>query len=154
MFAEGIPADHVLAGKYRAEADTARQLPEMTPTPRLRWADDVAGWVVLTFDDIDGRHPQLFPGSPDIGHVVAAIARLAEVLTPCPAPDAPPATLELGGLVHGWGALATTPPGDSAALPGSTSPIWYPTSSSPGTPPQPLNKPSPAWPAGATPTQQ
>jgi hypothetical protein len=92
VFTKGIPADHALAGKYRAEATTARQLPETTPAPRLRWVADIAGWVILAFDDIDGRHVQLSPGSPDIGPVVATIARLAKVLTPCPVPDAPPAT--------------------------------------------------------------
>lgn len=112
VFAKGIPADHVLAGKYRAEATTARQLPETTPAPRLRWDADIADWIVLAFDDIDGRHAQLSPGSPDIGPVVTTIARLAEVLTPCPVPDAPPATVELAELVHGWGALATAPPPD------------------------------------------
>ncbi len=112
VFTKGIPADHVLAGKYRAEATTARHLPETTPAPRLRWNADIAGWVVLAFDDIDGRHPQLSPGSSDIGPVVATIARLAEVLTPCPVHDAPPATVELAELVHGWGELATAPPAD------------------------------------------
>lgn len=112
VFAKGIPADHVLAGKYHAEAITARHLPETTPAPRLRWNADIADWVVLAFDDIDGCHPQLSPGSPDIGPVVATIARLAEVLTPCPVPDAPPATVELAELVHGWGELATTPLAD------------------------------------------
>lgn len=112
VFAKGIPADHVLAGKYRAEADTARQLPETTPAPRLRWDADVAGWFVLAFDDIDGRHADLSPGSADVGPVVSTIARLAEVLTPCPVPDTPPATVELADLVHGWGELASTPPAD------------------------------------------
>lgn len=64
MFAKGIPADHVLAGKYRAEATTARQLPETTPAPRLRWNADIADWVVLAFDDINGRHAQLSPRHP------------------------------------------------------------------------------------------
>lgn len=109
VFAKGIPADHVLAGKYRVEATTARHLPDSTPAPRLRWDADIAGWVVLAFDDVDGRHAQLSPGSPDIGPVVVTVARLAEVLTPCPVPDIPPAAVE---LVHGWGELATAPPPD------------------------------------------
>lgn len=112
VFIKGIPADHVLAGKYRAEATTARHLPTTTPAPRLRWNADIGGWVVLAFDDIDGRHAQLCPGSSDIGPVVATIAGLTEVLTPCPVPDVPPATVELADLVHGWGELATTPPAD------------------------------------------
>lgn len=84
VFAKGIPTDHALAEKYRAEAITARQLPEAAPAPRLRWGADIADWVVLAFDDVNGRHAQLSPGSPDIGPVVATIAGLAEVLTPCP----------------------------------------------------------------------
>lgn len=75
VFAKGIPADHVLAGKYRAEATTARQLPEATPAPRLRWDAYIAGWVVLAFDDIDGRQAQLGPGSADIGPVSRAWPR-------------------------------------------------------------------------------
>ncbi|MGQ0776524.1 MAG: phosphotransferase family protein [Pseudonocardiales bacterium] len=112
LFAKGIPTDHVLAGKYRAEATTARQLPKTTPAPRLHWDADIAGWVVLAFDDIDGRHAQLSPGSPDVGAVVRTIAHLADVLSPCPVADVPPATVELADLVHGWGELATAPPAD------------------------------------------
>ncbi|MGH3871897.1 MAG: phosphotransferase [Pseudonocardiaceae bacterium] len=112
VFAKGIRSDHVLAGKYRVEAVTARRLPGATPAPRLRWDGDIAGWVVLVFDDIDGRHAELSPGSPDTGPVVATIARLAALLTPCPVPDAPPATVELAEVVHGWGELAAQPPDD------------------------------------------
>ncbi len=64
LFAKGIPAGHPLAGKYRTEADTARLLPATAPAPRLRWDGPIAGWVVLVFDDIDGRHADLSPGSP------------------------------------------------------------------------------------------
>lgn len=112
LFTKGIPAEHMLADKYRAEAATARQLPEATPTPRLRWSADIAGWVVLAFDDIEGRHAQLAPGSPDVGAVITTIARLADVLSPCPIHHAPPAAVELAGLVRGWGELATAPPAD------------------------------------------
>ena len=74
--------------------------------------DQIAGWVVLVFDDIDGRHPGLSPGSPDIGHVVAMTAALGPVLTPCPVASAPTASAELAGLVHGWTELAAAPPHD------------------------------------------
>jgi aminoglycoside phosphotransferase (APT) family kinase protein len=109
LFAKGIPAEHPLAGKYRTEADTARLLPATAPAPRLRWHGDIAGWAVLAFDDIDGRHADLSPGSPDVGPVVAAVAALASVLTPCPVPAAPPAAADLAGLVHGWRELAAAP---------------------------------------------
>jgi hypothetical protein len=109
LFAKGIPAGHPLAGKYRTEAGTARLLPASAPAPRLRWDGLIAGWVVLAFDDIDGRHADLSPGSPDVGPVVAAAAALEGVLTPCPAPGAPPAAADLAGLVHGRRELAAAP---------------------------------------------
>jgi len=109
LFAKGIPAGHPLTGKYRTEARTARLLPASAPAPRLRWDGPIAGWVVLVFDDIDGRHADLSPGSPDVGPVVAAVAALEGVLTPCPVPGAPPAAADLAGLVHGWRELAAAP---------------------------------------------
>ncbi|MEU9884334.1 phosphotransferase [Sphaerisporangium sp. NPDC051011] len=112
LFAKGIPSDHALAGKYRTEADTARALPATTPAPRLQWTGEIAEWVVLIFDDIEGRHPDLSPGSPDVPRVVAAVAGLAEVLTPSPLPQAPDATAELAAIVHGWAELADAPPLD------------------------------------------
>jgi hypothetical protein len=112
LFAKGIPASHVLAGKYRDEAATCRQLPAAAPAPRLRWDGEIAGWIVLVFDDIDGRHADLSPGSPDVGPAVAMTAGLAPVLTPCPVTSAPDASAELPGLVHGWRELdADRPPG-------------------------------------------
>ena len=48
LFAKGIPVSHVLAGKYRGEAVTCRQLPAAAPAPRLRWDGQIAGWIVLT----------------------------------------------------------------------------------------------------------
>jgi aminoglycoside phosphotransferase (APT) family kinase protein len=110
LFAKGIPARHVLAGKYRDEAATCRQLPAAVPAPRLRWDGQIAGWIVLIFDDIDGRYPALAPGSPDISRVVAMTAGLAALLTPCPVAAAPSASRELAGLVHGWRELEADPP--------------------------------------------
>jgi aminoglycoside phosphotransferase (APT) family kinase protein len=109
VFAKGIPAGHALAGKYRAEARTARLLPAAAPAPRLRWDGEIAGWFVLVFEDIDGRHADLSPGSADVGLVVAAVADLGRVLTPCPVPDAASAVADLAGLVHGWRQLADAP---------------------------------------------
>ena len=113
VFVKGIAADHVLADKYRAEARIARvtrALPHQVPAPRLRWDDEIAGWMVLCFDDVDGRHADLSSGSADVGRVVDTVAGLADVLTPCPAPDVPPAAVELADLVHGWRELAAAPP--------------------------------------------
>ncbi|WP_433234995.1 hypothetical protein ACQPYK_24500 [Streptosporangium sp. CA-135522] len=100
-FVKAVPADHVLAPKYRAEAAIAGQLPAATPAPRLRWSGDLDGWVVLIFDDVDGRHPDLSPGSAEVPIAVAGVAVLAATLTPSPA-DVPAATQARGGLLHGW----------------------------------------------------
>jgi hypothetical protein len=112
LFTKGIPADHPLAGKYRDEAATTGLLPPATPAPRLRWSGNVAGWVVLVLDDLDARHADLSPGSPDVPRVIATIAGLADTLTPSPAADAPAAEVDLAEFVHGWRELAETPPAD------------------------------------------
>jgi hypothetical protein len=114
LFVKGIPVEHVLADKYRTEAATARALPETTPAPRLRWDGEIAGWVVLVSDDVDGRHADLSPGSPDVGLVVSTVSGLNDALTPCPAP-APLAGEELAEIVHGWRELAAAPPADLGA---------------------------------------
>lgn len=112
VFTKGIPAEHPLAGKYRDEAVTTSVLPVTTPAPRLRWDGQVGDWIVLVLDDLDARHADLSPGSPDVPRVVATVAALAGVLTPCPAADAPPAEADLAEFVHGWRELAATPPTD------------------------------------------
>ena len=72
------------AGKYLEETATCRQLPAAAPAPRLRWDGQIDGWIVLIFDDIDGRHPVLAPGSPDTGRVVAMPAAPAADPDPLP----------------------------------------------------------------------
>ncbi len=112
IFVKGIGVDHVLAGKYMTEGKVGEALPARLPAPRLRWQGEVTGWFVLVFDDVDGRHPDLSPGSPDVTRVASTVAGLSEVLTPCPIADAPPATVELADIVHGWRELAAGPPAD------------------------------------------
>ncbi|WP_395108328.1 phosphotransferase family protein [Actinomadura sp. SCN-SB] len=112
-FVKGITTDHVLTGRYRAEADVAAALPTAAPAPALWWAEEIAGWVVLVFSDAGGRHADLAPGAADLSRVVDMIAGLKAVLTPCPVP-VPAAPAELADLVHGWAELAHTPPADLA----------------------------------------
>ncbi|WP_433329853.1 phosphotransferase family protein [Spirillospora sp. CA-294931] len=110
VFVKGIPADHPLADKYRTEAHVTAALPVTAPAPRLKWADQIAGWVVLALDDVDGRHVDLAPESADIPRVIDTVASLAAALTPAPF-DAPTASRDLD-FVHGWRELAATPPAD------------------------------------------
>jgi aminoglycoside phosphotransferase (APT) family kinase protein len=109
VFVKGIAADHPLAGRYADEARVMRALPGSVPAPRLRWEEELAGWVVLAFDDAGGRHADLAPGSADVAPVVETVAGLAAVLTPCPVPGVPDAGTELAGMVHGWRELAAAP---------------------------------------------
>jgi hypothetical protein len=48
-----------------------------TSAPRERWDGEIAGWNVIVFDDVDGRHPGISPESPDIHLVTETIANLA-----------------------------------------------------------------------------
>ncbi len=71
---------------HRREAKIAAALPESAPVPRLLWTFDEgdAGWVVLVFEDVEGRHPAI-PWQPDeLDRVVEALETLAESLTPSP----------------------------------------------------------------------
>lgn len=116
-FVKGIAVEHPLADKYRVEARTNTALPEVVPAPRLRWHGELAGWVVLVFDDIAGHPPELSPGASDVRHVVAALSDLAAALTPCPCEAVPRAEVELAEVVHGWRALAGQTPADLDGLP-------------------------------------
>lgn len=111
-FLKAIPAGDELADTYRAEAAVAQSLPTATPAPRLWWAGVVDGWLLAVFDDVDGRHPSISPGSPDLPAVVAAITTLGHELTPCPHDGAPTARAEWEPLLHGWRSLAAQPPAD------------------------------------------
>ena len=71
---------------YRAEAFVSRSLPRNVPAPRLlRWSDD-GRWVMLVFECIDGREPDLRRNWSDAFRVAAALDNLATSLTPSPSP--------------------------------------------------------------------
>ncbi|MEV6984493.1 phosphotransferase [Sphaerisporangium sp. NPDC051017] len=115
VFVKALPDDHLLAHRYRAEAATSEALPAVVPAPRLRLHRDAEGWVLLVFDDVEGRHPDLSPGSPDVPAVAAAVEAMTESLTPCPLPDVPSASTICVPMIHGWDELATDPPADLGA---------------------------------------
>ncbi|MEU2115120.1 hypothetical protein ABZ567_05575 [Streptomyces sp. NPDC016459] len=90
-FVKAIPIGDPLVAMYRTEGATNRALPPGAG-PRLLAEVDEHGWFVLVFEHIEGRHPDLSPGSPDLGLVLDAVAALHAPLTPCPYPDAPELT--------------------------------------------------------------
>ncbi|MGW3353294.1 phosphotransferase family protein [Nonomuraea rubra] len=112
VFVKAVPTAHPLAEVYRHEGHTAGRLPLATPAPRLRWTGTTAAWVVLVFDNVDGRHPDLTPGSADIGQVVNAVAAMSDILTPCPILDVEPSSTARGDWLHGWDLITHDVPGD------------------------------------------
>jgi aminoglycoside phosphotransferase len=90
---------------HRAEARIAAALPASAPAARLLAALDTEGWVILVFEDVDGRLP-VQPWRPaELSRVLDAMADLAVTLTPAPI-DAPPAAARFRHLGRGWQQLA------------------------------------------------
>ncbi len=90
---------------HRAEARIAAALPATTPAARLLGTLDSDGWVVLVFEDIEGRTPA-HPWRPaELDRVLGAMADLAAALTPAPV-GAPPAPERLVSIGNGWQELA------------------------------------------------
>ena len=74
---------------HRREAEIAAALPPDVPAPRLLWSYDEGenGWIVLAFEDVDGRNPAE-PWLPDeLDRVLGALAALNDLLTPTPLPQ-------------------------------------------------------------------
>jgi aminoglycoside phosphotransferase (APT) family kinase protein len=92
-------------GLHRAEARNAARLPAGTPAPRLLGSIDADGWVILLFEDVDGRMPAQ-PWQPgELARVLAAMTDLADGLTPAPIP-APPVDDRHLNIGQGWQRLA------------------------------------------------
>lgn len=91
---------------HRREARIVAALPERVPAPRLQWSlDDAAsGWVVLAFEDVDGRHPAQPWRPEELDRVLGALAELADELTPSPLPDTLVARASdaFREYIHGW----------------------------------------------------
>ncbi|HUP54382.1 MAG TPA: aminoglycoside phosphotransferase family protein [Methylomirabilota bacterium] len=71
---------------HRREAQIVAAMPPTVPVPRLLWTmdDDPDGWVVLAFEDIEGRQPALPWRDDELDLVLDAMSTLAADLTPSP----------------------------------------------------------------------
>ena len=74
---------------HRREARITATLPEEAPVPRLLWSHDEGegGWVVLVFEDVDGRSPAEPWRPEELDRVLDALAALAGLITPSPLPQ-------------------------------------------------------------------
>jgi Ser/Thr protein kinase RdoA (MazF antagonist) len=81
-------------------------LPVSAPVPRLLWSYDEGngGWVVLVFENVDGRHPAQPWRTAELDRVVDALAAMAAALTPSPVPTTivSSASDAFGGWLRGW----------------------------------------------------
>lgn len=96
-------------GIYRQEARIAAALPAWVPAPRLQWTLDEGehGWVVLMFEDIEGRNPPTPWREDDLTRVLETVRDLHTGTLPAdmPAPSAAASLDEFGG----WRRLAEDP---------------------------------------------
>jgi aminoglycoside phosphotransferase (APT) family kinase protein len=88
---------------HRREAEVVRALPSEAPVPRLLWSHDEGeeGWVVLVFEDVDGRSPAEPWRAEDLDRSLDALVALARLLTPSPLPRTIVGSPEFWPIVSG-----------------------------------------------------
>jgi thiamine kinase-like enzyme len=96
---------------HRQEAAIVPLLPERAPVPRLLWGYDEgeAGWVLLLFEDVEGRHPREPWREEELDRVLDALRHLAHVLTPAPVRPIS-AGVQFERNICGWQRLQQEPP--------------------------------------------
>jgi serine/threonine protein kinase len=97
-------------GLHRREIEIVSSLPDGVPVPRLLWSFDEE-WVVLVFEDVEGREPAQPWRPAELELVLAAAAELAAALTPSTVVTAP-AGQRLLEAINSWHRVRTdAPPG-------------------------------------------
>jgi hypothetical protein len=83
-FVKGLPNDnHGVKGQLR-EIAVAPLVSHISP--RLLWHFDAAGWTVLGYEHIDGRHADYSPNSPDPDALMPVIEALGQIEVSEPSP--------------------------------------------------------------------
>ncbi|MBB2948067.1 aminoglycoside phosphotransferase (APT) family kinase protein [Actinoplanes lutulentus] len=96
----------------RREARITALLPEHTPVPRMLGTFEQDNWVVLILEDIVGSHPRTPWVESEVDAAAAALAKLAQALTPAPDLDLPRVTDYVASDFACWAKLAADPPAD------------------------------------------
>jgi hypothetical protein len=107
VFAKAINSERNPAAPclYRREAAVMAALPEKVPAPRLLWSHDDGDWVMLILEDVDGAMPPLPWSVGVLDRVAAAMADLAELVTPRPL-LVPPVGEDLADNFQSWRRLS------------------------------------------------
>ncbi len=108
--AAGPEPNPTTAGVHRREAAIVRGMPPDAPVPRLHWCYDEGegGWVLLLFEDVEGRHPAQPWRDDELDRVLDALVALGNRLTPSPI-AARCAGEMLDREVSGWRLLQSEP---------------------------------------------
>jgi len=77
VFAKGMPSGHRRVITQAREAAVAPLVNEISPV--LLWHFDEAGWNVLGYENVDGRHADYSPGSPDLDRMVHLMDALSAI---------------------------------------------------------------------------
>lgn len=104
------------ARMHRREVETAALLPTGVPAPRLLHVHDDGHWVVLVFEDVDGRQPDEPWTSGDLDIVMPAIAALGRSATPTQTQRLASVGDKHRSIFDGWRRLARGD-GDLTVLP-------------------------------------
>ncbi|NGN64297.1 aminoglycoside phosphotransferase family protein [Streptomyces sp. A7024] len=85
VFVKAVSAEtnDISARMHRKEARKVALLPPGTPAPRLLGSYDDGTWVVLVFEEVEGRQPHIPWERDELRRVLAALGELARI----PAPD-------------------------------------------------------------------
>lgn len=110
MFCKGIRVDAPTAWAHCNEARVGPWLPANL-APCLLWEVAEAGWLMLGFEHVEGRHPVLSPRSCDLGKVGELVATMTDVLTPCPS-AARNVLADRWASAPGWAAVYAKSPAD------------------------------------------
>jgi hypothetical protein len=80
LFVKGVPTDHPQTRTQQREVAINPYLPPSCP--RLLWRVQTAGWDLIGYEHLAGRHADYTPGSPDLPLVAHALLEVQH--TPCP----------------------------------------------------------------------
>jgi len=80
VFVKGLRTGHRRVWTQQREAEIGPHVQAVAP--RVLWHVEAAGWSLVGFEHIDGRHADFTPTSADLPLVVDALERLGAI--PCP----------------------------------------------------------------------